>query len=182
MTKKTAEKNVVEIKEVSYDVFGFLGDKEKYTPAIFKEKKVPKAKQYTIDIEPMSDADCVAIKTLNRQEITSFQLWLADNKDSSKANDKWIKSLTDTKIKLTEKEMILITEMIQKRESLKNNTAKFEIVQKYISNLSKPHPKAADGVIDTMAWERMPKAIKADIYNRIYDISMMNDADAINLQ
>ena len=179
---KATEKKVVEVKEVVFDVFGYLGDIETYTPAIFKEKKVPKKDQYTVDIEPMSDRDCMAIKALNRQEATDFQLWLASNEESSKANAKWLKSVDNDKVKLTEKEYALISQMIQKREEFSTNSKKFKIVQKYISNLSAPHPLKSDGVISDKAWQGMPKAIKADIYNRIYDISSLNDADAINLQ
>ena len=184
MTKavKKTEKTICEVKEVEFDVFGYLGDSEVYTPAIFEEKNVPKNKRYSVTIEPMNDDDCTTIRALNRQEMTQFQLWLSDNTESVKANTKWLASTKDKKITLTEKEMALISEMIQKREHFSTNSQKFKIVRNYISDLSKPHPNAGDGLIDLKVWERMPKAIKADIYNRIYDISMMSNSDAINLQ
>ena len=53
------EKKVIDVKEVAFDPFGFVAEKETYTTKVFKEKKVPKKDQYTVGLEPMSDGDCV---------------------------------------------------------------------------------------------------------------------------
>ena len=179
---KKQEKKVVEVKGVEFDVFGFVAESETYTSKVFKEKKTPKKNHYTVDLEPMSDPDCVTINTLNRQESIQMSLWFAENQKHVDANNKWIASLDDNTIEVTSEDYILISEITQKREEFKKNSEKFAVVQKYISNLSAPHPLAGEGVISDKAWETIPAIIKADYYNRIYDISNMNEVDAINLQ
>ena len=38
MAVKAKEKEVVQVKEPAFDVFGYLGEKETYTTKVFKEK------------------------------------------------------------------------------------------------------------------------------------------------
>lgn len=176
------EKKVIDVKEVAFDPFGFVAEKETYTTKVFQEKKVPKKDQYTVDLEPMSDADCVSINALNRQESILMQMWFAEHQEHVEANNKWIKSLDDKTIEVTSQDYALIAEITQKREEFKKNAEKFAIVKKYVTNLSKPHPLAEEGEISVKAWDTLPLIIKADYYNRIYDISNVNEVDAINLQ
>ena len=188
MTKKT-----VEVKETFRDdeIFGYLGGKKKITPAIFEDMGVPKAKQYTYKIEPMSDEDCVAIEALNRKESLQMSLWFSteDGQKFTEANAKLqaLQAKEDTKPEdinkyFTDEDFADVMLIQKQRSKISTNTEKFEIVQKYISDLSKPHPLAQRGIITDEAWAVLPAKVKAEAYNRIYDISVLGLGEAINLQ
>ena len=180
-----AEKTVVEVKEVLTDdeIFGYLGGKQKYTPKVFEEMGVPKAKQFSVNIEPMSDEDCATINSLNRIQSLKMTMWFASKEGQrfTKANNKLKEFDGDTK-KFTEKDFDDVQLIVKQREKISNDKEKLKIVQKYISDLSKPHPLASKGTITDEAWGIIPNNIKADIYNRVYDISVLSQGDAVNLQ
>jgi len=178
-------KKVVEVKEVVSDesIYGYLGGAVKYTPKVFKTMKVPKAKQFSVEIEPMSDEDCTAINSLNSSQQLMMSLWYVseDGKRFTEANEK-LSKFTGNEGEFTESDFADVQLLVAQRNKVNNDSQKFAIVQKYISNLSKPHPFSDAGVISDGAWANMPKKIKADIYNTIIDMSMLSESDAVNLQ
>ncbi len=182
MTEQT-EKSVFNVKEVQEcEIYGYLGGVITYTPKTFTLEETAEEKRFSVDIEPMSDADVVALNTLETQEIQKYSLWLTNAPAKiQKSNDKYMESLTDEKIKLTKADFENISEMTDKRKSLRNNALKLNIARKYISNLSEPHPQAQAGTITELAWERMPLKYKVDIYREIKSISVLTDVDAVNL-
>jgi len=179
------EKRVIEVKEVFNDasIYGYLGGKQEYTPFVFEEMKVPKEKQFSVNIEPMSDEDCTSINSLNKEESLRLSLWFGseDGSKALEANSK-LKQFDGDQSQFTDDDFKLVQSIVKKREELSTNAQKFSIVKKYISDLSKPHPLSKKGRITDKAWSVLPIKIKADIYNAIYDISILGESDAINLQ
>ena len=179
-TKKT-----IKVKEVIQDdsIYGYLGGAVTYSPASFKKSKVPKAKQFTVDIEPMSDEDCTAINSLNKTQQLRMSLWYVseEGQQFTKANDKLIK-FTGENSDFSDEDFASVQLLEKQRNLVSNDKEKFAIVQKYITNLSEPHPLYSDGIITDKAWQQMPKKYKADIYNAIIDMSMLTEDEAINLQ
>jgi hypothetical protein len=178
-------KKAIKVKEVLSDnsIYGYLGGVVTYTPKVFKEMRIPKAKQFSVDIEPMSDEDCTAINSLNRSQQLLMSLWYVseDGKKFTEANKK-LSKFTGDEADFTEDDFSSVQLLEKQRTKVNNDSYKFAIVQKYINNLSTPHPLAGTETIDDVAWGNMPKKIKADIYNAIIDMSMLSESDAVNLQ
>ena len=180
-----ATKKTIEVKDTTQDsdIYGYFGGSITYTPQTLKDKKVPKAKQFTVDIEPMNDEDCTTINSLNKQEQLRMSLWYVseDGKKFQEANEK-LKAFTGNGSNFTDEDFASVQLLQAHRAKISNDKLKFEIVQKYVSNLSEPHPKAKSGVIRWATWNGLPVKIRADIYNEIVNISMLSEEDAINLQ
>lgn len=179
------EKRVVEVKEVFEDssIYGYLGGVVTYTPKVFEDMGVPKKKQFSVGIEPMSDEDCTAINSLNKEERLRMSLWYVseEGKKFQEANEKLMK-FTEDGDEFTDEDFDTIKLIEKHKDLIDTSEHKLKIVQKYIKNLSSPHPLAKKGIISDKAWRAMPLKIKADIYNAIIDISMLSEQDAINLQ
>jgi hypothetical protein len=175
------KKTEVEVKKLTdREMFGYLGGKTKFTPKkSFEELGFDKDNYFSITIEPMSDDDCQAIRSYNSDTDKQFTLWMAGK---GKAYTDAMDAYNSKKKNLTTEQAELINEGVQVRRKETHNSEKLGVVQKYITKLTKPHPKASTGVIDTNAWLRMPSLIKEEIYNEIIDISYMSNDDAINLQ
>ena len=178
-------KKTIQAKEVIQDdsIYGYLGGTETYTPLVFKEMKVPKKKQFTVDVEPMSDADCTTINSLNKTLQLKMSLWYhsEDGLKFQEANKK-LTEFNGEGSDFTDADFDTVQSIERYKASINCDELKFSVVEKYITNLSAPHPLNAEGKIDSKAWQAMPKKIKADIYNRIVDISMLSESDAVNLQ
>ena len=179
------EKAVVKVKTVPSDseIYGYLGGLTTFTPSVFKKMKVPKAKQFSVDIEPMSADDCTAINSLNRSEQMRMSLWYSSEqgKKFTEANDK-LREFDGTGDAFTDEDFTNVQSIVKQRALVNTDSQKFKIVQNSISNLSKPHPLFSDGVISDKAWDNMPLEIKAEIYNQCYDMSYLGNDEAINLQ
>jgi len=178
------EKKTIKVKEVVSDdsIYGYLGGAVTITPPSLAERKVPKAKQFSVDIEPLSDEDCTAINSLNRSQQLLMSLWYVseDGKRFTEANAKLTK-FTGKNEDFTQEDFESVQLLEKQRAKVNNDSQKYAIVQKVVTNLKK-HPLAGDGVIDDLAWQRMRKEEKAFIYNSIIDMSMLSESDAVNLQ
>jgi hypothetical protein len=174
-------KQKIEVKKLnSRDMFGYLGGKTKFTPKqAFKEMGFAKEDYFSVTIEPMNDDDCQAIRSYNTDKETQFAMWMAEK---GKAYTDAMRVYTTESENLTKEQALLITEGVEKRRNCTHNREKLEVVQKYITQLTEPHPKASKGLINKSAWLRMPPLIKEEIYNEIVDISYMSNDEAINLQ
>jgi DNA-directed RNA polymerase len=178
------EKKTIKVKEVISDdsIYGYLGGAVTITPPSLAERKVPKAKQFSVDIEPLSDEDCTTINSLNRSQQLLMSLWYVseDGKKFTDANTKLAKFNGDN-ADFTAEDFKSVQLRETQMAKVNNDSQKFATVQKVITNLQK-HPLASDGVIDDLAWQRMRKQDKEFIYNSIIDMSMLSESDAINLQ
>ena len=179
------EKKVIQVKDVpsDVDIYGYLGGAITFTPTAFKKMKVPKKKQFSVDIEPMSADDCAAINSLNRSEQMRMSLWYSspEGKLFTEANDK-LKDFDGDTSKFTDEDFNNVQSIVRQRALVNTDSQKFKIVQNSISNLSEPHQLANTGVICDTAWDNMPKNIKAEIYNKCFDMSYLGNDEAVNLQ
>ena len=180
-----SEKKTVEVKETFEDanIYGYFGGVQTITPQTLITREVPKEKQYTVDIEPMSDEDCTAINSLNKHENRRMLRWYSSKEGQKfqKANRK-IQDFSGDMSSISDKDLDTLKLIEIQKTLVSTDAQKFDIVRKYVSNLSEPHPKAKSGVIVKKVWDNLPKSIKADIYNDIYNISMLSEDDAVNLQ
>jgi hypothetical protein len=179
------EKKVVEVKTVpsDVDIYGYLGGAVTFTPTAFKKMKVPKKKQFSVDIEPMSADDCTAINSLNKSEQMRMSLWYSSpqGKLFTEANEK-LRDFKGDDNSFTDEDFNNVQSIVKQRALINTDAQKYKIVQNSISNLTAPHPLADGGVICDTAWDNMPQEIKAEIYNKCYDISYLGVDEAINLQ
>lgn len=159
----TKKKNVVDIKDVEREIYGYRGGVMTYTPAVFDTLNVPEEKRYTVDIEPMSDEDCEAIRSINEGLQVELFLWAGQNGIDTK-------SMFDT----SKPEGLAF---LKKSKQIEPAAKKYSIIYKYLSNLQN-HP---DGELTEELWAATPNTIRADIYNKVYEISNVSNGEFTNL-
>ena len=59
------EKEVVEVRDIERELYGYTGGEMEYTPAIFEAMEIPEDKRFSVTIKPLSDADCTLIRHIN---------------------------------------------------------------------------------------------------------------------
>jgi hypothetical protein len=82
---------------------------------------------------------------------------------------------------LTLEETLILAEINQKRKSFDRYAQKLAIARQYVSNLTAPHENECKGVLSGVTWQSLPIKVRADIYNKIVEISNVSEADEINL-
>ncbi len=181
MATKKKDKDVVEVKEVYTDVFGYAGGKVEYAPAVFDKLNVAKEQRFTVDVEPMSDADCSVLRSINAKLRVDIALYNASHSKETQAILDAIDSKRQTAKdwnsfieSLTPEEISVFYSVEQHKQTLDNIAGKFSLVFPYVSNYS-------NGELTASMWASMNNQIREDIYNRIVDISNVNIGETINL-
>ena len=156
-----ADKEVIELRDIERELYGYTGGKLTYSPAVFDLMEIPEDKRFTVDIEPMSDADCMLVRQINENIKTELFLWAGERGIDPANIGSGANSLA----------------FYQKAATLDNPAEKFQIVFKYISNLKNHQSKT----LTEKVWHRMPNKIREDIYNKVVEISNVSVGESINL-
>ena len=173
------DKTVVEVKEVYTDVFGYNGGEMEYSPIVFDSLNVHESQRFTVTIKPLSDADCVAIRTINAKLYADLALFNSSLSDEAKRVEKEVQSKIANLKKgqqaedvITDDEANVYLALQKQRGALDNISEKFKIVFPYISGF--------DG-LTAEKWASMHNKIREDIYNKIIEISNVSLGETINL-
>jgi hypothetical protein len=145
------EKQVVEVRDIERELYGYTGGEFEYTPAVFKSMDIPEEKWFSLTVKPLTDEDCTLIRHINDNIKTELYLWAGE-----KGID--ISNIENDAMSLA---------FYQKASTLDDPTEKFKIVLPYLSKLKNHKAKK----LTPDVWISMPNKIREDIYNKVVSIS-----------
>ena len=179
-------KEEVEVKEFEYaDVlYGYSGGVKTCTPSVFSTMGIPEEHWFTVDIKPMSDADCASLRAINAKVGVDIALnRCGERGDKITAIKKKIKSGLKKNEKATLGDILDISELafwqfnMNYEASFDDVAAKMDLVYPYLSNLQNhKEPELTKAI-----WASMPNNIREDIYNEVVRISNVSVGESINL-
>jgi len=171
---KKTDVEVVEVKEIYDDILGYNGEDLEYRPQYEKMGSLIVA-PYTVTLRPMSDSDMIEINTINRQTQLEYQVWLS-GKPKAFQN-----TLVNEVKKDTVEDLQPVMEANNYYRKIQKTAQKLAIARQYVSNIQGHTFLNCDGVVSGVDWVKLPVMVRADIYNKIVEISQVDEIDTINL-